>query len=247
MSDDVIFIFFSQFEYTTVIIACSLILQYITNLFDPDLPPKWWSISTKNPTYIFRIARVKGAEELLDIAGYTVRSGDSKMFPEDKRTAPDKRYLSMIAAELLLARVECEGIVDKRYPDLSSVRRHQEHELPKGRVTSPVIGNTFRFDHTNVPPTSQYYANASFVPDINYISPVTSNTSTTYSNRRMNEDISGYPQYGNHYYTPSTTQWGVPTTDYIRYVVMGVVTNTTTKDWVSVCGHGVVVIILSSY
>ena len=86
------------------------LLQYITNLLDPNLPPNWWSISTKNPTYILELAPIKGAEKLVDTTGYTVRLGDFKIFPEDKRTAPDRNHISLMAAELLLgllAHVEC--------------------------------------------------------------------------------------------------------------------------------------------
>lgn len=133
--------FLLQYQYPSVIIAYNLLLQYVTNLLAPVLPPNWYSISTKSTTYAFRLARVKGSEDILNIAGYTKRSGDFRTFPEDKRHQPDREHLSMLATELLLARVECEGIVEKKYPK-PEARSSQPHPpiQPTYQPASPHTG-----------------------------------------------------------------------------------------------------------
>lgn len=52
---------------------------------------------------------MKGYEEILQSAGYTVKEGASLRFPEDVQE-PDKEKLFVLAAELLIARVEVEQI-----------------------------------------------------------------------------------------------------------------------------------------
>ena len=139
-----------QYQYPSVIIAYNLLLQYVTNLLAPVLPPNWYSISTKSTTYAFRLARVKGSEDILDIAGYTKRSGDFRTFPEDKRHQPDRENLAMLATELLLARVECEGIVEKKYPK------------PEARSTQP---------HPSIQPTYQPASPHTGMPQRHHDSP----------------------------------------------------------------------------
>ena len=50
---------------------------------------------------------MKGYEGILQIAGYTKKEGASLQFP-DAIQEPDKAKLSVLAAELLMARVEIE-------------------------------------------------------------------------------------------------------------------------------------------
>ena len=112
--------------------ALNLILQYVTDLLSPDLPPNWWSLSTKNPSFAFRLKTVSGAEEVFKLAGYTIRYGDFLLFPENKRDTPDKQKLAVLATEILLAREDCLAIAEKRTPPPessmapgSSYPRHQ--------------------------------------------------------------------------------------------------------------------------
>ena len=50
---------------------------------------------------------MEGYEEILQIAGYTVKKGTLLMFP-DSVQEPDKAKLSVLAAELLMAKLDVE-------------------------------------------------------------------------------------------------------------------------------------------
>ena len=69
---------------------CALLLQiYLIQTYPPIVglyQPKTLLISSSLPRY-------------RRIAGYTVRSSDFQMFPEDKRTAPERNHISLMAAE----------------------------------------------------------------------------------------------------------------------------------------------------
>ena len=142
--------------------ALNLILQYVTDLLSPDLPPNWWSLSTKNPSFAFRLKNVSGAEEVFKLAGYTMRYGDFLLFPENKREAPDKPKLAELATEILLAREDCLAIAEKRIPPLESSMAprssypYHQIEKPHGtpRNLSSQSPQMSPFSH-NFPPHSQ--------------------------------------------------------------------------------------------
>ena len=74
-----------------------------------ERPLKWYSIDTANPFFQNRVARMKGHDEILKIAGYTEKDGTCLQFPKHIRE-PDKAKVSILAAELLMAKLEVEQI-----------------------------------------------------------------------------------------------------------------------------------------
>ena len=97
-----------QCDYPKIAVAFDFLLKYITNLLAERLPQNWWSINTKLPQFVHRIANVKGAKEVLKTAGYCIEQHGTLSFPEDKRKVPDRELLSVVSAELLIAKAECE-------------------------------------------------------------------------------------------------------------------------------------------
>lgn len=90
-----------------LISSFGVLLEYITDLIKPEHSPVWRSIETATPTFKNHVICVKGYEEILQIAGYTVKKGTSLMFPGDVQE-PDQAKLCVLAAELLMAKLEVE-------------------------------------------------------------------------------------------------------------------------------------------
>ena len=67
---------------------------------------------------------MKGYEEILQIAGYTEKVGTSLQFPEDVHE-PDKAKLSILAAELLMAKLEVEQMNSAAEQQKKKVVSHQ--------------------------------------------------------------------------------------------------------------------------
>ena len=97
-----------QCDYPKIAVAFELLLKYLTNLLSERLPQNWWSINAKLPQFVHRIGNVNGAKEVLKTAGYCVEEVGTLSFPEDKRKMPDRELLSVVSAELLIAKAECE-------------------------------------------------------------------------------------------------------------------------------------------
>ena len=89
-----------------------VLLKYIIDLIKPECPPLWRSIETADPSFQNHVACMKGYEVILQKAGYTVKVGTSLQFP-DAVQDPDKAKLSVLAAELLMSRVEVEQMGTK--------------------------------------------------------------------------------------------------------------------------------------
>ena len=95
-----------------MISAFDIFLKYVINLLKPNRPLVWRSIKTDNTMFRARIACMKGHEDILRQIGYTEMRGNSLQFPEDV-LEPDKRKLYIIAAELLMAKLEVEQLNDQ--------------------------------------------------------------------------------------------------------------------------------------
>ena len=92
-----------------LITAFDGLLKYMTNLILPKRPLKWRSINTANTSFMRHVASMKGYEEILRTAGYTEKDGNSLTFPESVEE-PDQAKLSVLAAELLMAKLEVKQI-----------------------------------------------------------------------------------------------------------------------------------------
>ena len=87
--------------------AYDLLLKFVINLLKPNRPSVWRSIKTNTPAFLARVACMRGYEDILKTAGYTEKDENSLQFP-DSVQEPDKTKLYVIAAELLMARLEVE-------------------------------------------------------------------------------------------------------------------------------------------
>ena len=90
-----------------MISSFTVLLEYVTDLLKPERPPLWRSIETADPIFKSHIACMKGYEDILRTAGYTEKKETFLQFP-DTIQEPNKAKLSVLAAELLMARVEVE-------------------------------------------------------------------------------------------------------------------------------------------
>jgi hypothetical protein len=116
--------------------AYDLLLKFVINLLKPNRPPVWRSIKTNNTAFRARVACMRGYEDILKTAGYTEKKEDSLQFPESVQE-PDKQKLYVIAAELLMARLE----VDKMNPASQS---QQQQQLGEGSLRQPSPANQRR-------------------------------------------------------------------------------------------------------
>ena len=122
--------------------AYDLLLKFVINLLKPNRPPVWRSIKTNNTAFRARVACMRGYEDILKTAGYTEKKEDSLQFPENVQE-PDKQKLYVIAAELLMARLE----VDRMNPASRSQQfegsPHQSSPSNQHRAqTAMVAGGT---------------------------------------------------------------------------------------------------------
>ena len=89
--------------------AFDLLLKFVINLLKPNRPPVWRSIKTDNTAFRARVACMKGHKDILRQMGYTESEQNSLQFPEYV-LEPDKPKLYIIAAELLMAKLEVEQL-----------------------------------------------------------------------------------------------------------------------------------------
>ena len=109
--------------------AYDLLLKYVTNLLKPTKPPVWRSIKTTNSHFCARVDCMKGARKILEEIGYSVMETSSMQFP-DSVMEPDKEKLHIIAAELLMAKLEVNDMLRNPPPAPSSpspVKRTQDN------------------------------------------------------------------------------------------------------------------------
>ena len=72
----------------------------------------WRSIKTNNTAFRARVACMKGHEDILRLMGYTELGENSLQFPEYV-LEPEKPKLYIMAAELLMARLEVEQLSEQ--------------------------------------------------------------------------------------------------------------------------------------
>ena len=87
--------------------ACDLLLKYVINLLKPKRPQVWRSIKTTNSHFGARVDCMVGARRILTEIGYSEDKSTAMQFP-DSVEEPDKPKLHIIAAELLMAKLEVE-------------------------------------------------------------------------------------------------------------------------------------------
>jgi hypothetical protein len=92
--------------------AFDLLLKFVINLLKPNRPPVWRSIKTDNTAFRARVARMKGHEDILRLIGYTELGENSLQFPEYV-PEPEKPKLYVMAAELLMAKLEVEQLSEQ--------------------------------------------------------------------------------------------------------------------------------------
>ena len=83
------------------------LLKYTINLIIPKRPTKWHCINIANTALRSLVAGMMGCEEILQTAGYTEKEGTHIEFPEHIQE-PDKTKLTILAAELLMAKLQVE-------------------------------------------------------------------------------------------------------------------------------------------
>ena len=96
-----------KLDLSLIILHFDVLLKYMIDLLIPDRPPKWRSINTASPFFQTRVACVEGYDEILNKAGYTEKNGTFLQFPKHIKE-PDKARVSILAAELLMAKLEVE-------------------------------------------------------------------------------------------------------------------------------------------
>lgn len=154
--------------------ALGLVLQYISDLLSPELPPNWFSISIRNRSYAYRMNNMIGVEDLFGLAGYTKRTRDFLSFPEGDKVKPDKNRLANLATEILLAREECLAAAEGKItlnldeqplhvPGISS-----RYELLKPQITRPVDSGRCESVGFTVQP---HFANEDTQPNLMYSQP----------------------------------------------------------------------------
>lgn len=125
---------------TSMTSAYDLLLKFVINLLKPNRPPVWRSIKTNNTAFRARVACMRGYEDILKTAGYTEKKEDSLQFPESIQE-PDKQKLYVIAAELLMARLE----VDRMNPASQSQQPQVESSsspFNQRRVHTAIVNGT---------------------------------------------------------------------------------------------------------
>ena len=112
-----------------MISAFDLLLKFSINLLKPNRPQVWRSIRTDNAAFRARVACMKGHEEILRQIGYTELREKTLQFPEYV-LEPDKPKLCVVAAELLIAKLEVEQL-SYTEPMSGSVRKGQQPQIPR--------------------------------------------------------------------------------------------------------------------
>ena len=140
--------------------AYDLLLKYVINLLKEKRPQVWRSIKTNNTAFKARVACMKGAEEILRNAGYTEARENSMCFP-DSVEEPDKERLSVIAAELLMAKLEVEQLKaspqQQRMPSMQVEPPHRQQTEPFHTGTKQFSQQgSLQFSHQQYPPHNVY-------------------------------------------------------------------------------------------
>ena len=109
--------------------AYDLLLKFVINLLKPNRPSVWRSIMTDNTVFKARVACMKGYEDILVKVGYTEREEDILKFPEHVQE-PDKTKLYVLAAELLMAKLEVDQMnnaTQQQQQQEATCRRQSHH------------------------------------------------------------------------------------------------------------------------
>ena len=149
---------------TSMTSAYDLLLKFVINLLKPNRPPVWRSIKTNNSAFKARVACMQGYEDILRTAGYTEKDENSLQFP-DSVQEPDKTKLYVIAAELLMARLEVEQMNNAtqqqqlqqpavaRPPPSSATAQHYQGQPPQFQQPQQQFMNSMK--QQNSPPGQQ--------------------------------------------------------------------------------------------
>ena len=107
--------------------AFDLLLKYVINLLKPKRPQVWRSIKTTNSHFCARVDCMVGARLILEKIGYSDKETDptAMQFPDHVKE-PDKEKLHVIAAELLMAKLEAEAMPGERLTRQISSNSEQE-------------------------------------------------------------------------------------------------------------------------
>lgn len=119
--------------------ACDLLLKYVINLLKPRRPQVWRSIKTTNSHFCARVDCMVGARDILKDIGYSETQSPSAMqFPEHVKE-PDKEKLHVIAAELLMAKLEAESL-----PNSPISRQSSTSSSGSQQASNPGTPNSFQ-------------------------------------------------------------------------------------------------------
>ena len=149
------------------------LLKYVINLLKPKRPSVWRSIRTNNNSFKTRVDCMVGALDVLKTIGYSVQTSDSVQFPEHVHE-PDKNKLYVMAAELLMAKLEVEMMSKNSTSSLMEDRRRQSMDQTRGQ-----------YSRSN---TLQMYGEASLEGDVNYSAEKSIPNNEYFGERRVNQN-----------------------------------------------------------
>ena len=122
--------------------AFDLLLKYVINLLKHKRPQVWRSIKTTNSHFCARVDCMVGARQILEKIGYSDMQTDptAMQFPDHVKE-PDKNKLHVIAAELLMAKLEAELMHRRRMnhqtsePEVSINRQLSNPSTPNSTLS----------------------------------------------------------------------------------------------------------------
>ena len=199
--------------------ALGFILQYITDLLPPELPPNWWSISKKNHSYAYRMKNIVGVEDILTLAGYTKKTRDFLSFPEGDKKRPDRELLAQLATEILLAREECSAAADGRINLRIDEEQMEGPPLDTAAVPMLPVGVNPRTDVHYMRPMQNQYENVASHRHTSYQPPV----GAPLTSRRLDESIG----FSFHNQSPPTSTAGPHTQQVPQFDPISSATPTT--------------------
>ena len=146
-----------------LITAFDLLLKYATNLLKPKLPSLWRTVPVTSSTFKARVDCMKGARDILKQIGYSVETENALKFPEEQ-VEPDRDKLAEIAAEILMAKVEIEEMVNNPERPARTTPQSQAvgfgtmltpsaYTLPPSAYTPPPSAYTLPPSNNTLPPS----------------------------------------------------------------------------------------------
>ncbi len=217
--------------------AYDLLLKYVINLLKVKRPQVWRSIKTNNTAFKARVACMRGAGEILKNAGYTEAKENAMCFP-DSVEEPDKQRLAVIAAELLMAKLDVEDM--SKATALSSLQQPQrqlssEHSSSSLQQQAHPPASGYAQNGRPLQPEPQVYQQQS-MRDYSYAQPQTSQAgqtgytgSTSLAGNTVQPPYTGQTSYTRHTTQVSPTPYTAGQTSYTGHSTQAPYTGQTSQ------------------